>query len=93
MWDKTERRINGERRKEWGCTHHEAMCVKITNNENGIKAMKKILIVGIGLICSVLAYYAYAQDRNHDTLIKQTQIVTQLKSIIEYQVLPAINGK
>ena len=91
-WDGQERRINGERRESWVCPHHEAMDVKIRNNENGIRGMKKLLIIGLATIAGIISYYAYAQERNHAVLVKQTEIVTELKTIVETRLLPVINN-
>ena len=67
------------------CEHHDVLMERIENNRQGIKGMKRILIAGIILIIGALSYFAYAQK-------EALTATTQLKTIIEYKVLPAING-
>ena len=67
------------------CEHHDLLLERIGNNQKGIKSLKAILIAGIILIIGALGYFAYAQK-------EAVTATTELKTIIQYKVLPAING-
>jgi len=80
-----ERRSGKERRADWVCIHHEACHQRVTNTERSISGVKKLLLVGIGLIMGMMSYYAYNQDKRNEILLEQAKSISRIETILEIE--------
>jgi hypothetical protein len=77
-----------ERRTDWVCEYHKACSAEVVRNKEDMRGMKKILIIGLGLLASIaiagFTWFDHNQEKSYDLLLKQVGITSELKARINY---------